>query len=209
MNPAAELAYKDAVFVSPHKFVGGPGTPGVLVAKRSLFSNRVPTVPGGGTIRFVSPADHSYHPEPEGARGGWDSRDRRVDPRRASRSRSRTPSVRTRSGAARSGSSARRWLSWRANPRIHVFGNSAVERVGIVSLVVRHPLGLLHSHFVGAVLNDLFGIQVRSGCFCAGPYIHRLAPIPKLLVAADVRRDRGRPRRARSSRSSASASATS
>src|SRR3954470_13458067 len=50
---ASPLAYKDAVFLSPHKFVGGPGTPGILVAKRALFRNRVPTVPGGGTILFV------------------------------------------------------------------------------------------------------------------------------------------------------------
>ena len=44
------LAYKDAVFISPHKFIGGPGTPGVLVVKRQLLTNTVPTVPGGGTV---------------------------------------------------------------------------------------------------------------------------------------------------------------
>ena len=64
-RPDGHLAYKDAVFLSPHKFVGGPGTPGVLVAKRSLFRNPVPSVPGGGTILFVSPTGHSYHPDPE------------------------------------------------------------------------------------------------------------------------------------------------
>jgi len=62
--PNGPLAYKDAVFVSPHKFVGGPGTPGVLVTKRWLVRNRVPSVPGGGTVLFVSPTGHSYHPEP-------------------------------------------------------------------------------------------------------------------------------------------------
>ncbi len=70
MNPPPDangdrLAWKDAVFLSPHKFVGGPGTPGVLIAKRSLFRNRVPTVPGGGTILFVSPTWQTYHPDPE------------------------------------------------------------------------------------------------------------------------------------------------
>ena len=85
--------------------------------------------------------------------------------------------------------------SWRANPRIEVFGNSAVERIGIVSLGVRHPRGLLHSHFVGAVLNDLFGIQVRSGCFCAGPYIHRLRRSASGWSRRMARRGRGRPRR--------------
>ena len=59
-----DMAGKDAVFLSPHKFVGGPGTPGVLVAKRRLLRRRVPSVPGGGTVVFVSPTRHSYHPDP-------------------------------------------------------------------------------------------------------------------------------------------------
>ena len=54
------LAYKDAIFISPHKFIGGPGTPGVLVARRELFRNRVPTVPGGGTVAYVNPTEHVY-----------------------------------------------------------------------------------------------------------------------------------------------------
>ena len=63
--PDGDLAYKDAVFISPHKFVGGPGTPGVLVAKRSLLRHPVPAVPGGGTVRYVTPTTHAYHTEPE------------------------------------------------------------------------------------------------------------------------------------------------
>ena len=59
-----DMRGKDAVFLSPHKFPGGPGTPGVLVAKRSLLRRPVPTVPGGGTVLFVSPAGQSYHPDP-------------------------------------------------------------------------------------------------------------------------------------------------
>ena len=52
------LAYKDAVFISPHKMIGGPGTPGVLVARRELFTNTVPAVPGGGTVAYVNPLGH-------------------------------------------------------------------------------------------------------------------------------------------------------
>ena len=59
-----EMAGKDAVFLSPHKFIGGPGTPGVLVVKRALLRNRVPSVPGGGTVLFVSPDGHTYDPDP-------------------------------------------------------------------------------------------------------------------------------------------------
>jgi selenocysteine lyase/cysteine desulfurase len=69
MNPHVDgaldtKAAKDAIFISPHKFVGGPGTPGVLVVKRHLLTNRVPTVPGGGTVSYVSAEDHSYVSEP-------------------------------------------------------------------------------------------------------------------------------------------------
>jgi selenocysteine lyase/cysteine desulfurase len=54
----------DAIFISPHKFIGGPGTPGVLVVKRALLTNRVPSVPGGGTVSYVSSEDHSYITDP-------------------------------------------------------------------------------------------------------------------------------------------------
>ena len=57
-----QLAYKDAVFISPHKMIGGPGTPGVLVARRALFTNRVPDVPGGGSVTYVNTNEHDYHP---------------------------------------------------------------------------------------------------------------------------------------------------
>ena len=55
------LDYKDAIFISPHKMIGGPGTPGILVARRKLFTNTVPAVPGGGTVWYVNPTDHRYH----------------------------------------------------------------------------------------------------------------------------------------------------
>jgi selenocysteine lyase/cysteine desulfurase len=78
-------------------------------------------------------------------------------------------------GQRRAASFARRALaSWGANPRIEILGNVEPERLAIVTLGLRHPDGrLLHSHLVVALLNDLFGIQARSGCFCAGPYVHR------------------------------------
>jgi hypothetical protein len=70
---------------------------------------------------------------------------------------------------------ARRALaSWTRNPRIEVLGNTTSERLPIISFGLRHPPGLLHSNFVAALLSDLFGIQARSGCFCAGPYLHRI-----------------------------------
>jgi hypothetical protein len=80
---------------------------------------------------------------------------------------------------------ARRALaSWGENPNLRILGNPEVERLAIVSLGVRHPVGMLHANFVVALLNDLFGIQARSGCFCAGPYIHRMYPIDPAWSAA-------------------------
>lgn len=177
--PDGHRAYKDAVFISPHKFVGGPGTPGVLVAKRSLFANRVPSVPGGGTVQFVSPDGHTYLPNP------------------AAREEAGTPAIvesiraglvfalKEAVGAAeirrREHRLVRRALeSWGANPRIQILGNLELERLAIVSLGLRHGERLLHAHFAAALLNDLFGIQARSGCFCAGPYLHRVAGIDRL-----------------------------
>jgi selenocysteine lyase/cysteine desulfurase len=170
------LAYKDAVFLSPHKFVGGPGTPGVLVAKRALFANRVPTVPGGGTITFVSPTTQQYHPAPEiREEGGTPGI---VESIRAGLVFALKEAVGTDEIRRREDDFARRALaSWGENPRIRILGNPALDRLAIVSFGLRHPRGLLHSNFVVALLNDLFGIQARSGCFCAGPYVHRLFPI--------------------------------
>ena len=174
--PDGHLASKDAVFVSPHKFVGGPGTPGVLVAKRALFHNRVPAVPGGGTILFVSPGGHSYHPAPEVREEGGTPGI--VESIRAGIVFALKDAVGTDEIRRREDDFVRRALaSWGANPRIELLGNPELERLAIISLALRHPRGRLHSNFVAALLNDLFGIQARSGCFCAGPYMHRMVPI--------------------------------
>ena len=167
------LAYKDAVFVSPHKFIGGPGTPGVLVVKRSLLENRVPSAPGGGTILFVSPSEHAYHPDPaireEAGTPGI------VESIRAGLVFALKEQVGPDEIQRREHDLARRALaSLAANPRIEILGSTEIDRLATVAFGVHHRGRLLHANFVAALLNDLFGIQARSGCFCAGPYIHRL-----------------------------------
>ena len=176
VDPNEPLSYKDAIFVSPHKMIGGPGTPGVLVARKELFTNRVPAVPGGGTVAYVNPDEHRYVTDVERREEGG------------------TPNI---VGAIRAGlvfglkeavgtdtireleqSFIRRAIeSWSENPNIEILGNPEADRLSIVSFVIRHGDRRLHHNFVVALLNDLFGIQSRGGCSCAGPYGHRLLGI--------------------------------
>jgi selenocysteine lyase/cysteine desulfurase len=167
----------DAVFLSPHKFIGGPGTPGLLVARRSLFTNRVPTVPGGGTVSYVTAQQHWYLDDVERREEGGTPA--LVDSVRAGLVFQLKNAVGVDCIREREASFIRRAVeSWRANPAIEILGNLDAERLSIVSFVVRHAGGrYLHHNFVVAVLNDLFGIQARGGCSCAGPYGHRLLGI--------------------------------
>jgi selenocysteine lyase/cysteine desulfurase len=168
-----EMAGKDAVFLSPHKFVGGPRTPGVLIVKRGLLRNRVPSVPGGGTVLFVSPDSHSYDPDPViREEGGTPAI---VESIRAGLVFALKEEIGAEEIRRREQGFARRALaSWSRNPNIEILGNTSTERLPIVSLAVRHLPRLLHFNFLVALLSDLFGIQARSGCFCAGPYLHRI-----------------------------------
>jgi hypothetical protein len=180
MSPVCEehpLAYKDAVFFSPHKFIGGPGTPGVLVVRRELVRNRVPTVPGGGTVAYVNPEEHRYLEDPiHREEGGTPAI---VEAIRAGLVVQLKQAVSASVIRAREESFLRRAVAaWDGDPNIQILGNLEAERLSIVSFVVRRPSGkYLHHNFVVAVLNDLFGIQSRGGCSCAGPYGHRLLGI--------------------------------
>ncbi len=171
------LAYKDAIFLSPHKFIGGPSTPGVLVVRRELVTNRVPTVPGGGTVAYVNPTEHRYLDDPaQREEGGTPAI---VESIRAGLVFQLKDAVGLDVIRAHEEDYLQRALtSWREEPAIEVLGNPDASRLSIVSFVVRAPSGqYLHHNFVVAVLNDLFGIQSRGGCSCAGPYGHRLLGI--------------------------------
>ncbi|HTN23452.1 MAG TPA: aminotransferase class V-fold PLP-dependent enzyme [Solirubrobacteraceae bacterium] len=188
MNPEAEgpdghLAHKDAVFISPHKFIGGPGTPGVLVAKRELLDGRVPTVPGGGTVEFVTTEGQRYHQAAEHREEAGTPAI--VESIRCGLVFQLKSAVGTREIRRREEAHARRALaSWSQDPDIEILGNPELERLSILSLGLRDPRGMLHPHFVVSVLNDLFGIQARGGCFCAGPYLQRLSGIDDDAVQA-------------------------
>jgi selenocysteine lyase/cysteine desulfurase len=167
---------KDAVFLSPHKFVGGPQTPGVLAVRRDLVRNRVPTTPGGGTVAFVDPIGHRYLDDPVAREEGGTPAI--VESIRAGLVVALKQAVGTDVIEAREQRLWRRALHrWAANPHIEVLGNRRAPRLSIVSLRLRHSEKYLHHNYVVALLNDLFGIQARGGCSCAGPYGHRLLAI--------------------------------
>ena len=170
--------HKDAIFLSPHKFPGGPQTPGVLVVRRELVRNQVPTAPGGGTVLFVDPLGHRYLDDPVAREEGGTPAI--VESIRAGLVFALKDAVGTELIQAREERLWRHALErWSANPRIDILGNRDARRLSIVSFRVRSPqAGLfLHHNFVVAVLSDLFGIQARGGCSCAGPYGHRLLAI--------------------------------
>ena len=173
--------YKDAIFISPHKFIGGPGTPGLLIARRDLLSNRVPSVPGGGTVTYVNEDHHRYLTDPEHREEGGTPAI--VESIRAGLVFALKEEVGSDRIRALEHEFIRRAIdSWTDNPQIRILGNPDADRLSIVSFVIRSPEHLgpnryLHHNFVVAVLNDLFGIQSRGGCSCAGPYGHRLLGI--------------------------------
>lgn len=177
MSPDGDpLAYQDAIFISPHKLIGGPGTPGVLVARRELLTNSVPVVVGGGTVAYVNPTEHRYLEDPTHREEGGTPDI--VGSIRAGLIFQLKGAVGAETIRAREESFIRRAISsWSANPNIEILGNTDAERLSIVSFVVRKEERYLHHNFVVALLNDLFGIQARGGCSCAGPYGHRLLGI--------------------------------
>ena len=188
MNPPAGQyegdASLDAIFISPHKFLGGPGSSGVLVFNQRLYHPELPpTVSAGGTVDYVGPVNQDFITHIE------------------EREKPGTPGVlqvlkaamvfeiKDNVGVARIEKREHELLEkvfkrWLANPQIEILGNQdPARRVGIVSFNIKASIDqsddsyYLHPKFVTTLLNDLFGIQSRAGCSCAGPYGHRLLGI--------------------------------
>ena len=169
----------DAIFISPHKFLGGPGTCGILVFRDQLYHSELPpTVGGGGTVDYVGVSNHDFITDIE------------------EREKAGTPGVLQMMKAALAFEVKNRvgiktiehreqellervFTAWESNSGIEILGNpDPKKRIGIVSFNIKDPReNYLHPKFVTVLLNDLFGIQSRAGCSCAGPYGHRLLNI--------------------------------
>ena len=188
LNP---YVYKDAIFMSPHKLPGGPGAPGILVAKRALFVNEVPSEPGGGTVFYVTSTDHRYlSNRVEREEGGTQDI---VGSIRAGLAFQMKANVGTSLIEAAEERLRRRLFDeLEKDENICLLGpraNSTTKRLPIASFLIRAPAvdsksRFLHYSFTCAVLNDVFGVQARGGCACAGPYAHRLLGISPADAAA-------------------------
>lgn len=176
MTPHRDAAI-DAVAVSPHKFVGGPGASGVLVVRRDAVVSRRPTWPGGGTVRFVSPTAHDYS-------GSLEAREEAGTPNvvgdiRAALAFLVKDAIGTAVMRERNRILVRRAVAaWSGIDRLELLGSLRMERLPVFSFRVRDGRGgYVHQQLVTRMLSDRFGIQARGGCACAGPYAHRLLDI--------------------------------
>ncbi len=173
-GPGAEI---DAIVVSPHKFVGGPGASGVMILRRDAVVADQPTWPGGGTVRFVSPDSHDYSPRVE-------SREEAGTPNVIGDLRAALAFlVKDRIGPAfmaERGAEATRQVqaAWGHQPRIDLLGPPGRARLPIFAFRIRDGQGgFVHHQLITRMLSDHFGVQARGGCACAGPYVHRLLGI--------------------------------
>ena len=191
MNPKIDgdtygFCKKDALYFSCHKFLGGPQTPGILIAKKKLFKgDQAPAQPGGGTVRFVTSSGHMYLTDPESKEEGGTPGI--VESIRAGLVVSLKEAVSIAYIAKREYQLvrlARKQLGPISN--LVFLGNGIYEdpseqgeimHLPILSFLVKAPEqlgGYLHHNFFCSLLNDLFGIQARGGCACAGPYAQEL-----------------------------------
>jgi YD repeat-containing protein len=171
MNPANPAQRLDAVFFSPHKFLGGVGTPGILIFNRQLYDPALPPdQPGGGTVKWTNPwGQHSYVDDIEAREDGG------------------TPpflqtikaalAIRLKENMGTANMLRREKLMLRQIfarlervPSLHILAGHQKDRLGVVSFYIDG----LHYNLGVKLLNDRFGIQVRGGCSCAGTYGHYL-----------------------------------
>ncbi len=170
MHPEDEMSRLDAIYFSPHKFLGGPGSSGILVFNRALYKNRIPDDPGGGTVDWTNPwGDHKYVDSIEAREDGG------------------TPGflqtmkaalcIQLKEQMSVSQMLAREkqqldllWPALETIPNLHILAAKHRDRLGVVSFYIDD----LHYDLCVRLLNDHYGIQARGGCSCAGTYGHYL-----------------------------------
>jgi selenocysteine lyase/cysteine desulfurase len=168
----------DAIFISAHKLLGGPGTPGILVFNPTLYRQSSPTTAGGGTVSYVNQHGHQFIDDIEQREDAGTPAI--VGKIRAALAFAVKSAVGTDIIRAREHSLINHALQrLQRNANIELLGPAQAERLAVVSFLIKTSSGAyLHPRLVVRLLNDLFGIQSRGGCACAGPYGHHLLNIP-------------------------------
>ncbi|ESO93844.1 hypothetical protein LOTGIDRAFT_104877 [Lottia gigantea] len=179
--------YKDAVFISPHKFLGGVSTPGVLIAKRNLFKSQKPVICGGGTVVYVTQSSRVYHTDPEVREEGGTPAI--VESIRAGLTFQLKEAITPKYILSRENYLFRKAMPvFKTNKNLVILGNTDSDRLPVFSFLIYHPQTgrFLHHNFISTILNDVFGIQNRGGCACAGPYAIKSIISTKLLISKSV-----------------------
>ena len=166
-NPKQQL---DAIYFSPHKFLGGPGASGILIFNRDLYDNKIPDSPGGGTVDWTNPwGGHKYVDDIEAREDGgtpaflqtiktalcMQLKDKMGVQNILDREHELHQIV---------------WSKFNTLDNVHVLADNFPKRLGVYSFYIDN----LHFNLAVQLLNDKYGIQVRGGCSCAGTYGHIL-----------------------------------
>lgn len=171
-NPKQQL---DAIYFSPHKFLGGPGSTGVLVFNKDLYANKVPDNPGGGTVDWTNPwGEHKYVNDIEAREdGGTPAFLQTIKTALALQLKQEmgVENILKREHELHKIV----WEKFAQLENTHVLASNFYERLGIYSFYIEG----LHFNLAVQLLNDKFGIQVRGGCSCAGTYGHFLLNVEK------------------------------
>lgn len=170
MHPQAPDAYLDAIFFSPHKFLGGPGTSGVLLFNKNLYKNNVPDCPGGGTVSWTNPwGEHKYIDNIEDREDGGTPGFLQVI------KTALAIQLKEKMGVKNILDREHELVDYifttlNTLPNLHILANQHQDRLGVISFYIDE----LHYNLGVKLLNDKFGIQTRGGCSCAGTYGHYL-----------------------------------
>ena len=170
MHPEDSESYLDAIFFSPHKFLGGPGTSGILIFNNKLYTNTVPDNPGGGTVSWTNPwGDHKYIDNIEDREDGGTPGFLQVI--KTALAIQLKEKMGVESILEREHELVSYVFETLGNcPNIHILAGQHQDRLGVISFYIED----LHFNLGVKMLNDKFGIQTRGGCSCAGTYGHYL-----------------------------------
>jgi len=175
MHPIEQGSYLDAIYFSPHKFLGGVGTPGVLIFNKSIYDNKTPDHPGGGTIVYSNPwKEHEYVSEIEQKEDGG------TPPFLGAIKVAMSIRLKEKMGIENMLEREKEILNIVINrfekiSNIKVLAGDYKKRIGVVSFIILDA----HYNLIVKILNDRFGIQARGGCSCAGTYGHILLNVDK------------------------------